>query len=336
MELDSKNLARLRRVADPRQVWTSESGDFTPWLAENIDVLADELGLTLTVVGTEIPVGEFRVDIRAEDDDGRPVVIENQLERTDHNHLGQCLVYASGLEASTVIWVTTQFRDDFRQALDWLNERTDASIRFFGVEVGVVQIGDGGPVAPMFEVVSRPNDWQKQTKQATTTGSQISALNEARQDLFAEILDIFLDDKPAIRRPARATGNWLEFASGPFGHWDLSAAMGNRLRVEAYLDCGNKERNKALIDTFSADAGRWNELVGTDLTFERLDDKRASRIAAYRDDVDLNDPAARAALRDWAAATLDSMYIAMNDPLRTRAVELRSLDTAPDEGVDPE
>jgi RecB family endonuclease NucS len=103
MELDSKNLARLRRVANPRDVWMSESGDFTPWLAENIDVLADELGMTLTVTGTEVPVGEFRLDIKAEDGNGGVVVIENQLERTDHSHLGQCLTYASGLDAATVV-----------------------------------------------------------------------------------------------------------------------------------------------------------------------------------------------------------------------------------------
>src|SRR4051794_20944267 len=100
MELDRKNLGRLKHVADPREVWTSESGDFTPWLAENIDVLADELGLTLTVVGTEVLVGQFRLDIQAQDDDGRVVIVENQLEKTDHSHLGQCLVYAAGLEAS--------------------------------------------------------------------------------------------------------------------------------------------------------------------------------------------------------------------------------------------
>ena len=118
--------------------------DFTPWLADNIDVLADELGMSLTVTATEVLVGEFRLDIRAEDQDGRVVVIENQLERTDHSHLGQCLVYASGLEASTVVWIAPSFRDDFRRALDWLNERTDQGVNFFGVEVGVVQIGDEG------------------------------------------------------------------------------------------------------------------------------------------------------------------------------------------------
>ena len=150
----------------------SEAGDFTPWLAQNIDVLADELGMTLTVTATEVPVGEFRLDILAIDDEQRNVIIENQLERTDHSHLGQCIVYASGLEAATVVWVAPVFRDDFRRRtrLARATERTDLGVNFFGVEVGVVEIGEGGPRAPVFEVVSRPNDWQKAVKSRTTAG----------------------------------------------------------------------------------------------------------------------------------------------------------------------
>ena len=319
MDLDSRNLARLRRVTDPRRVWTSESADFTPWLAENIDVLADEVGLTLTVVGTEIPVGEFRVDIQAEDGEGRPVVIENQLERTDHSHLGQCLVYAAGLEASTVIWITTQFRDDFRRALDWLNERTDTGIQFFGIEVSVVQIGDTGPQAPVFDVVSRPNDWQKRL---TLPPAPTTTVNEARQDLFAEILQAVTTERPTIRMPSRARGNWLPYASGPFGYWCLSAISDGRVRVEAYLDCGDKERNKALLDQFQGEAPRWDQAVGTPLSYERLDEKRASRIAAYHP-LDLDDPDSLRAIAQWAAQHAIRMYDAMNEPLRHRAQELR-------------
>lgn len=149
MELDGKGLGRLRHVANARGVWLSESGDFTPWLFENLDVLADELGMTLTPIAMEVPVGEFRLDIQAQTPDGRIVIVENQLERTDHGHLGQLLVYASGLEASAVVWVAPRFRDDHRRTLDWLNERTDTGVDFFGVEVSVVQIGDSGPRAPM-------------------------------------------------------------------------------------------------------------------------------------------------------------------------------------------
>ncbi len=216
MELDSKQLGRLRQVADPRDVWSTEAGDFTPWLAENIDELANELGIPLTVVGTEVPVGDFRLDIRAETD-GRVVIIENQLGKTDHGHLGQCLVYAAGLDAAAVIWVAPHFREDYRQTFDWLNERTDVGVGFFGVEVSVVQIGDG-PRAPVFKVVSRPNNWQKVAKAAGSeeqlATASVSALNAARQDFFAEVLTEVNAELPAIRVPARSRTNWIALSSG--------------------------------------------------------------------------------------------------------------------------
>ena len=334
MELDSKNLGRLKHVADPREVWTSESGDFTPWLAENIDVLADELGMTLTVVGTEVLVGQFRLDIQAQDDDGRIVIIENQLEKTDHSHLGQCLVYAAGLEASTVIWVSRQFRDDFRRALDWLNERTDQGIQFFGVEVGVVQIGQSGPRAPVFEVVSRPNDWAKGVKINPGGGAGASTetpLNQARQDLFAEILDAVNSARPAVRVPARNTNNsWISFASGPFGSWGLAQINDGRLRVEAYLDSGDGIRNRALFDEFAAEQEMWNEKVGIDLIYESMDGRRACRIATHHPPRDLlaMSLAEREELRVWATEAFLAMYDALDAPLRSTARIVRNA-TAP-------
>ncbi|TFV64618.1 UNVERIFIED_ORG: DUF4268 domain-containing protein [Bacillus sp. AZ43] len=326
MELDSKGLGRLRRVANARDVWTSESGDFTPWLAENLDVLADELGMSLTLIATEVPVGEFRLDIQAQTPDGGVVIVENQLERTDHGHLGQLLAYASGLEASAVVWVAPRFRDDHRRTLDWLNERTDTGVDFFGVEVSVVQIGEAGPRAPVFEVVARPNGWQKGVKEAGGGGGgtgQGSGINVVRQDFFVEVLTDVVAQRPGIRLPTRGTLNWLAFAAGPWGNWALVVANDGRLRIEAYLDSGNGDVNKALFDELHADAAAWETKVGYPLSWERLDDKRASRIAAYRPAGDLADDDARAALKAWAVPTVLAMYDAMNELLRSRARELR-------------
>jgi hypothetical protein len=288
-------------------------------------VLSDALGTVLTVTGTEVPVGEFRLDIRAEDGDGRVVVIENQLERTDHSHLGQCLVYASGLDASTVVWVAPQFRDELRRAFDWLNEKTDLGVRFFGVEVGLVQIGEEGPRAPVFEVVSRPNDWQKGVRGAVgeARGTNVlTPLNARRQDLFLEVVAALTAVQPSLRTPSRGTGNWLSFASGPFGSWGIGATSRNQLRVEAYLDCGDKQRNKSLFDDMRAEAAKWEGAAGTALGWERLDDKRACRIAAYHQ-LDLDDDACRAEVKDWAVATLAKMFGAMNSELRSRARAVR-------------
>jgi len=187
-EVDSHGLGRVERATHPRIVWSSESGEFTPWLAENLDVLAQELDLPLTLEATEVPVGDFRLDIQAHGPDGRVVIIENQLERTDHGHLGQLLTYAAGLGAATVVWVAPDFREDHRRTLDFLNEKTVAGLDFFGVEVGIVRIGKHGQPAPVFEVVSRPNDWSKAVK-AISTGVAASGPSggyAAMQQLFSD------------------------------------------------------------------------------------------------------------------------------------------------------
>ena len=329
MELDNKGLGRLRRVASARDVWTSESGDFTPWLADNLDVLADELGLPLTFTAQEVSVGEFRLDIQAETAEGRVVVIENQLEKTDHAHLGQLLLYASGLEATAVVWVAAAFRDDHRRTLDWLNERTDSGVDFFGVEVGVVQISDDGPRAPVFEVVARPNNWQKGVKDAGHRtlagggGGGPTPLNAKRQDFFAEVLAEVVAQRPTIRLPARAKGHWLSFASGPWGAWDISAAAEGRLRVGAYIDSGNEQRNKDLFDELFGELTIWEHKVGVPLSWERLDDRRACRVAAYADHFDVDDAPRRGSLHTWAVKTVVALHDAMNQHLRLRARQLR-------------
>jgi hypothetical protein len=327
MNLDSKGLGRLERVADPRSVWAMEAGDFTPWLAENLDVLADELGLTMTAVGTEIPVGSFYLDIQAETDDGRPVIIENQLARTDHGHLGQLLVYASGVEAAVVIWVAPVIRDEHRRALDWLNERTDSGVDFFGVSVGVVQISATGPRAPVFDVVSRPNAWQKTVKESTGTsgsgGHPATPANADRQEFFAEVLTEVVTHHPSIRLPRTGKDSWISFASGPFGYWSISFDRLNRCSVEAFIDTGNKSTNKALFDDLSAEAARWQELTGLALSWQRRDDLRSSRVAVQSDPVSLDDIESRTAARRWAADCIVRMVAALDGTLRDRARALR-------------
>lgn len=338
MELDGKGLGRLRRVADPREVWETEAGDFTPWLADNLDVLAEELGLALTLTGTEVPVGDFRLDIAAQTPDGQLVVIENQLGRTDHSHLGQLLVYASGLEAAAVVWVAPRFREEFRRALDWLNERTDTGVDFFGVEVGVVQIGTGGPRAPVFEVVARPNGWQKSVKGAGTGGGAagaVSALHATYQDFFAEVLAEVVAARPQIEMPTRKRTWWLAYASGPFGYWSIGVIADGRLRLEAYLDTADKTRNKALFDELVVDADGWAAWAGVPLSWERMDHLRASSIATDHDPVDLADPSARVEARAWAVRAALGMFDALNPTLRTRAQQLREAASSQPEGGSP-
>ena len=148
------DIARLEPV-DLREVWRNEASDFTPWLADNLDRLGEALGMDLELVQTEAPVGSFSLDIQARDANGdRKVVIENQLEQTNHDHLGKVLTYAAGNDADVMVWVVRDFRDEHRQALDWLNQRTSEETEFWGVVVRAV-IGNSAP-APVFDVFHVP------------------------------------------------------------------------------------------------------------------------------------------------------------------------------------
>lgn len=177
---------RLRDVA-LRDAWKHEALAFTPWLAQNIDHIAEAVGRQLELTGTEVPVGAFSADILARNlQDDSLVLIENQLEQTDHTHLGQIMTYLAGLEAKTVIWIAPSFREPHLSAIRWLNQHTADGFAFFALRLRVVRIGDS-PYAPIFEVVEKPNGWdrvlQETARQAT---SEDSALREAFWAAYAE------------------------------------------------------------------------------------------------------------------------------------------------------
>ncbi|MDD5024483.1 MAG: DUF4268 domain-containing protein [Methanoregula sp.] len=160
--MNQNMFGRLESV-DLRPHWESESGNFTPWLAqtENILLLGDSLGIDLEVISQEQPVGFFKADILAKDTiNDRYVIIENQLEKTDHIHLGQLITYAAGLDAVIIVWISPNFRDEHRAAIDWLNRITNENITFFGIQIELWRIGDSLP-APRFNIVAKPNDWEK-------------------------------------------------------------------------------------------------------------------------------------------------------------------------------
>lgn len=161
-----------------RDIWQDEARHFTPWLAKNLDRLAKTLGFTeLKLVDWEVSVGSFYLDILAETETGDRVAIENQLAWSDHLHLGQCLTYAAGLGASIVIWITPHVRPEHRAAFDWLNEHTDDAVDFFAIEVGAVRIGSSVP-APVFNIVSKPNTWQRAARQRVKGPEKTQSLDE--------------------------------------------------------------------------------------------------------------------------------------------------------------
>lgn len=193
--MTSDRLGRLTPV-DLRTIWESEASAFTPWLAseENLKILGEALGMELELEAQEKDVGPFRADILCKNiRDDQWVLVENQLERTDHTHLGQLLTYAAGLKAVTIVWIARQFTEEHRATLDWLNEITEESYSFFGVEVELWQIGNSAP-APKFNVVSKPNDWSRIVSTAakrmeTTDLSETKQLQLRYWTAFTEFLE---------------------------------------------------------------------------------------------------------------------------------------------------
>lgn len=158
---------------EPRHAWEREANHFTPWLADNLDRLADAVGLPLELVGQEREVGRYSADLLAlNPETGTNVLIENQLEWSDHRHLGQIMTYLAGLEAETVIWIARAFREEHLSALRWLNQYTDERFAFFAVQLRVVQIGDSA-LAPLFDILEKPNNWERSLHQTAK-----SALNQ--------------------------------------------------------------------------------------------------------------------------------------------------------------
>jgi hypothetical protein len=182
-----------------RDAWPNEARNFTPWLASNLDRIAEAIGMPLELVGSEVAVTNFSADILARNPENESLVlIENQLEEGDHNHLGQILTYLAGLEAHTVVWVASTFREAHLSAVRWLNEHTIEPYAFFALKVRVVRIGMS-PFAPLFEVIERPNHWDRQIQEATRERRDVSAINELRGRFW----DHFLHRHPSEAKVAK-------------------------------------------------------------------------------------------------------------------------------------
>ncbi|MBR1921163.1 MAG: DUF4268 domain-containing protein [Kiritimatiellae bacterium] len=209
------NLGKLEEVYDLRKVWPHEALDFTPWLAsdDNIGSLSDAIGIDIAIDEEESPVGDFSVDIFAREvDTGRKVIIENQLESTNHDHLGKLITYASGKSADIIVWLVKHAREEHKAAIEWLNNHTDDKVAFFLCEIKLYKIGDSS-LAVKFEVVERPNDWAKDVKKADAT----SAVQQCRYDYWVAFQDYAFQSAEFARefnRRKPTYDHWLDFSIG--------------------------------------------------------------------------------------------------------------------------
>jgi hypothetical protein len=270
----------LKHVA-LRDLWPHEAMSFTPWLAEHLADLGKALGLDLELTAREAPVGSFSLDLLAHDlGRNRIVIIENQLEPTNHDHLGKLLTYAAGHDASIVIWVAQDFRDEHRQTLDWLNQHTDTNIEFFGVVVEVLRIDDSRP-AFNFKLVAFPNEWRKQNVGEPV--GQLSLRGEAYRTFFQPLIDDLRTKHHFTNARIAQPQSWYAFASGVNGcAYSACFALGHRARVELYLDRPNADVNKHVFDELYTQRDAIEAAFSESLSWERLDDRKASRVAVYR------------------------------------------------------
>lgn len=207
-------LGKLEQITDLRSIWKHEANDFTPWLAkeENLSILSDAIGIDLVLEEQESKVGDFSVDLLAtEEGTGRKIIIENQLEETNHDHLGKIITYASGKDAEVIIWIVRKARDEHKKAIEWLNQHTDDSSAFFLIEIEVWKIGNSEP-APKFNVVERPNDWAKAMKNVGITNTQSQQMQFWQY--FVDSWDNNVEFAHAFRKRKAHPQNWYDISMG--------------------------------------------------------------------------------------------------------------------------
>lgn len=305
------HLGRLTR-SDLRSIWANESSDFTPWLAQpdNIALLGEALGLQLEVEARERPVGPFRADILCRDvETDHWVLVENQLERTDHGHLGQLLTYASGLEAVTIVWIAGRFIEEHRSTLDWLNRITNESVRFFGLEVELWQIGHSA-AAPKFNIVCKPNNWSHAIAQAARAldDGELSETRIMQRDYWAALNGV-LDavDGPVSGSKTPRPRAWISYPIGR-SRFRLAAVMVRaKCQVRAELYIGGSDA-KTYFHLLHAQKDAIERELGSTLEWEELPEKQACRVAAYLDDAEVEDSADWPRQQRWLAERLNAMH----------------------------
>ena len=292
-------ISKLTRINDLREIWKHEARDFSKWLSdeENLKDLSDAVGISMVLDELESSVGSFSVDILAsEEGTGRKIIIENQLGDTDHDHLGKVITYAAGKNANVIIWIVKRARDEHRQAVEWLNQKTDEDIGFFLIEIELWKIGDSLP-APKFNIVERPNEWAKTMK-------IVEGLSET-QKIQLEFWQNFIEyayNKPEFsstfgRRKAHPQ-HWYDLSAGSSEYYiGLTAnTQKKRLGVDLYIN-----DNKDLFAKLALRKDEIEKFLG--LKTEWREASKACRIITLNDGDIKKDTSEWKSMFDWLIKT---------------------------------
>lgn len=278
-------IGKMERV-DLREVWKNEARDFTSWLFDNIEILGEELNISISPIEKEKNVGSFSADILAESEEGDPILIENQLEKTDHNHLGQLLTYVSNLEAKKAIWISKEPRSEHERAIEWLNELT-SDVDFYLVKIEAFRIGNSDP-APKFTVIAGP------TESGKVVGSEKKELAERhkkRLDFWQNLLEKSKVKTNLFSNISPSTNSFIATGAGKSGlsyNYGITYKCGT---IEFYIDRGKElvEENKKIFDKLYEHKDEIEKIFGAKLDWQRLDNRRACRICKLYNYAGLND-----------------------------------------------
>ncbi|MCA9344504.1 DUF4268 domain-containing protein [Candidatus Saccharibacteria bacterium] len=274
------NIGRIKKVK-LREIWKHEAYDFTNWLAQedNLEILNETLGIGLINPQTEVSVGKFSVDILAEDDNGNKAIIENQLEPTNHDHLGKLITYSSGLLAETIIWIVSKARSEHEQAINWLNENTTENANFFLIEIEAWKIGDSPP-APRFNVVAKPNDWAKTIRQSSST-NKVTDLKLKQQEFWDKLKEYGEENSKYVKSWQKALPqHWMNISIGT-SKAHLAATVNtrkNRVGMDLYID-----DNKELYHLLESNRDDIESQLGFSLIWAELPERKASLIGVYKE-----------------------------------------------------
>jgi len=266
-------ISRLTKVP-LRDLWKHEAHSFTHWMADNLDFLSETLGFQLTLLEREVAAGAFSADIRAEDEQGNYVIIENQLEKTDHDHLGKLITYMSNLEAKTAVWITSEPRPEHETAVHWLNETLPADTAFYLIKIEAYKIDNSDP-APMFTIVAGPST---EGKQIGVQKKELAERHMLRLEFWTQLLDQAKVLTPNFANRSPGTENWISGSSGRNGFGYAFVIRMDDAQIELYIDRGDAEMNKRLFEKLLAQKELIEQEFGKPLDWQRLDEKRACRL----------------------------------------------------------
>lgn len=279
-------LGKLTEV-EVRDLWRHEQYDFSEWLSksENIEYLNDILGFTLVEIQKEVTVGTYRCDLLAKDETtGTKVLIENQLEQSNHDHLGKIITYASGLDATIIVWIVKEAREEHRSAIEWLNNHTDENIGFFLIELHAYRIGDSLP-APKFEVIEQPNDFIKTNKNSSTNTEESRRAVE-RKEFWTKFNEIIIEKGKPFNVRKATTDHWYDVAIGTSeAHIAINLVnKDHQIVLELYIS-----NNKDLFDSLYQQKNEIEDKLKLTFDWDRLNGKKACRIKHIISGLDFDD-----------------------------------------------